>query len=178
MSSAGRARSTPYLVCSPPRSVPCTHSQDQWFVMARLEVQLLALFGSKLANVASVADCGMRIGADGLAAVVMTRADLSHSQVWVELAAKRKHGFALERAVFLTVLHRIFISGSDRAADRWRDDCAIADVDGLDLHHLYRAMAWLGEELPDRDQEGRTALYQGHHRRAAVCAPARSVHAP
>jgi hypothetical protein len=124
--------------------------------MARLEVQLLALFGSKLANVASVADCGMRIGADGLAAVVMTRADLSHSQVWVELAAKRKHGFALERAVFLTVLHRIFISGSDGAADRWRDDCAIADVDGLELHHLYRAMAWLGEELPDKDQDGRT----------------------
>jgi hypothetical protein len=35
-----------------------------------------------------------------------------------ELAGKRKHGFALERAVFLSVLHRIFISGSDRAADR------------------------------------------------------------
>jgi hypothetical protein len=73
-----------------------------------------------------------------------------------ELAGKRKHGFALERATFLTVLHRIFISGSDRAADRWRDDCAIADVDGLELHHLYRAMAWLGEELPDKDQDGRT----------------------
>jgi len=76
--------------------------------------------------------------------------------VIAELAGKRKHGFALERAVFLTVLHRIFISGSDRAADRWRDDCAIADVDGLELHHLYRAMAWLGEELPDKDQDGRT----------------------
>jgi len=74
--------------------------------------------------------------------------------VIAELAGKRKHGFALERGVFLTVLHRIFISGSDRAADRWRDDCAIADVDGLELHHLYRAMAWLGEELPD--QYGRT----------------------
>src|SRR5215467_5033598 len=74
--------------------------------------------------------------------------------VIAELAGKRKHGFALERGVFLTVLHRIFISGSDRAADRWRDDCAIADVDGLELHHLYRAMAWFGEELPD--QYGRT----------------------
>ncbi len=29
-------------------------------------------------------------------------------------------GFALERTVFLTVLHRPFVSGSDRAADRWR----------------------------------------------------------
>jgi len=73
-----------------------------------------------------------------------------------ELAGKRKHGFALERAVFLTVLHRIFISGSDRAADRWRDDCAIADVADLELHHLYRGMAWLGKELPDKDQAGRT----------------------
>jgi hypothetical protein len=41
--------------------------------------------------------------------------------VIVELAGKRKHGFALERAVFLTVLHRLFVSGSDRAADRWRE---------------------------------------------------------
>jgi len=68
--------------------------------------------------------------------------------VITELAGKRKHGFALERAVFL--------SGSDRAADRWREDYTIASVAGLDLHHLYRAMAWLGEELPEQEQEGRT----------------------
>ena len=72
------------------------------------------------------------------------------------LAGRRKHGFALERAVFLTVLHRLFVSGSDRAADRWREDYAIAGVEGLDLHHLYRAMAWLGEELPEKEQDGRT----------------------
>jgi hypothetical protein len=58
--------------------------------------------------------------------------------VITELAGKRKHGFALERAVFLTVLHRLFVSGSDRAADRWREDYAIAGVDGLDLHHHER----------------------------------------
>src|SRR5207253_4346137 len=76
--------------------------------------------------------------------------------VIAELAGKRKYGFALERAVFLTVLHRLFVSGSDRAADRWREDYAIAGVEGLDLHHLYRAMAWLGEELPEKEQDGRT----------------------
>jgi hypothetical protein len=32
-----------------------------------------------------------------------------------ELAGARKHGIALERAIFLTVLHRLFVSGSDRA---------------------------------------------------------------
>ena len=76
--------------------------------------------------------------------------------VIAELAGKRKHGFALERAVFLTVLHRLFVSGSDRAADRWREDYAIAGVAGLTLHHLYRTMAWLGEELPEKEQDGRT----------------------
>ena len=73
-----------------------------------------------------------------------------------ELAGDRKHGFALERAVFLTVLHRLFGGGSDRAADRWREDYAILGIKELDLHHLYRAMAWLGEELPSREQDGRT----------------------
>jgi transposase len=73
-----------------------------------------------------------------------------------ELAGARKHGFALERAVFLTVLHRLMGGGSDRAAERWREDYRIAGTEGLELHHLYRAMAWLGEELPDAEQDGRT----------------------
>ena len=58
--------------------------------------------------------------------------------------------------MFLTVLHRLFVSGSDRPADRWREAYAVAGVDKLDLHHLYRAMAWLGEELPVKEQDGRT----------------------
>src|SRR4029077_2828469 len=76
--------------------------------------------------------------------------------VIADLAGARGHKFALERAIFLTVLHRLFVSGSDRAADRWREDYTIAGVEGLDLHHLYRAMAWLGEELPANEQDGRT----------------------
>jgi hypothetical protein len=42
----------------------------------------------------------------------------------------------MERAVLLTVPHVLFVSGSDRAADRWREDYAIAGVETLDLHHL------------------------------------------
>ena len=75
-----------------------------------------------------------------------------------DLAGARKHDFALERAVFLTVLHRLFAGGSDRAADRWREDYAIAGVEGLDLHHLYRAMAWLGEQLAEGQQDGATSF--------------------
>jgi Transposase DDE domain len=76
--------------------------------------------------------------------------------VVAELASRRKHAFALERAVFLTVLHRLVGGGSDRAADRWREDFHIDGAEALDLHHLYRAMAWLGEELPDKHQAGCT----------------------
>jgi hypothetical protein len=50
-----------------------------------------------------------------------------------DLAGWRGHKFALERAVFLTVLHRLFVSGSDRAADRWREDYMFAGVEGLDF---------------------------------------------
>jgi hypothetical protein len=62
-----------------------------------------------------------------------------------KLAEGRKFGFAVERAVFLTVLHRLMVSGSDRAANKWRADCAVEGADGLRLHQLYRTMAWLGD---------------------------------
>jgi hypothetical protein len=69
-----------------------------------------------------------------------------------DLLAGRRFEFAVERAVFLTVLHRLVVSGSDRACEHWREDYRIDGVDDLGLHHLYRAMAWLGEELPESEQ--------------------------
>ena len=68
----------------------------------------------------------------------------------------RRFEFDVERAIFLTVLHRLFAPGSDRAADTWRTDYQIDGCDVLQLHHLYRAMAWLGEELPQDQQKGQT----------------------
>ena len=62
----------------------------------------------------------------------------------------RRFEFDVERAVFLTVLHRLMTSGSDRYCDRWRRDYAVAGTEPLELHHLYRAMAFLGE--PSADQ--------------------------
>ena len=67
-----------------------------------------------------------------------------------ELLADRKFSFDVERAIFLTVLHRLFASGSDRSCDAWRRDYAIAGVEELSLHHLYRAMAFLGEKIQDQ----------------------------
>ena len=67
-----------------------------------------------------------------------------------ELAKGRRHGFPLERAVLLTVVHRLCGAGSDRAADKWRRTVCIEDTDEISLHQLYRAMAWLGEDLSDQ----------------------------
>ena len=75
-------------------------------------------------------------------------------QILHRLLGGRKFGFDVERAVFLTVLHRLFPSGSDRSCDRWHREYVIQGVDGLSLHHLYRAMAFLGSEI--EDQEDRT----------------------
>src|SRR4051794_29874699 len=68
----------------------------------------------------------------------------------------RSFEFAVERAVFATVLHRIMVSGSDRACEKWIADYDPPGVDGLELPPFYRAMAWLGEELPAEEQGGAT----------------------
>ena len=61
------------------------------------------------------------------------------------LLAESRCRFSLERAIFLTVLHRLFDPGSDRSAERWKEDFRIAGASEIELHHLYRAMGWLGE---------------------------------
>jgi len=78
------------------------------------------------------------------------------AEVLTDRLAGRRFGFSVERAVFLTVLHRLFAPGSDRAAERWRHEYAIPGTDGLDLHQLYRAMRWLGTPLPQAQQTGAT----------------------
>jgi transposase len=67
-----------------------------------------------------------------------------------ELLAGRKFAFDVERAIFLTVLHRLCVSGSDRACDQWRRDYDIAGTEDIALHQVYRAMAFLGEILPEQ----------------------------
>src|SRR5213080_1094473 len=78
--------------------------------------------------------------------------------VLADLLRGRHFEFPVERAVFLTVLHRLLAPGSDRAADRWRSDYVLEGVGKLELHHLYRAMGWLGHVLPEDQQQGATKL--------------------
>ena len=84
--------------------------------------------------------------------------DLVFSRLWEVLQLgtiikralqSRRFEFDVERAVYLTVLHRLFASGSDRAAERWRQAYRLPGTEELELHHLYRAMAFLGEPLDD-----------------------------
>ena len=77
-------------------------------------------------------------------------AELGIKKVIKRLLGERKFEFDVERAIFLTVLHRLFVSGSDRACEKWRRDYVIEGVKNLSLHHMYRAMAFLGEEVADR----------------------------
>ena len=82
--------------------------------------------------------------------------DLVFSRLWENLGLgtvikralqSRRYEFDVERALYLTVIHRLFASGSDRAAETWREAYRLPGTEALDLHHLYRAMAFLGEPL-------------------------------
>jgi len=58
----------------------------------------------------------------------------SIDKVLLDFLAGRRFEFPVERAIFLTVLHRLFAAGGDRAAEKWRDDYAIEGVADLELH--------------------------------------------
>src|SRR6267378_2055706 len=50
------------------------------------------------------------------------------------LIGRRAFEFPVERAIFATVLHRLMVSGSDRACERWQEAYRIDGADGLELH--------------------------------------------
>ena len=91
--------------------------------------------------------------------------DLVFGRLWEELGIRsvleerlgaRHFEFSVERAIYLTVLHRLFDTGSDRACEEWRHRYRVPGTRDLGLHHLYRAMAWLGEVLSEGEQAGAT----------------------
>jgi hypothetical protein len=64
--------------------------------------------------------------------------ELGIKKVIKDLLSNRKFEFDVERAIFLTVLNRLFVSGSDRSCDKWHRDYRINGVEEISLHHLYR----------------------------------------
>lgn len=79
-----------------------------------------------------------------------------------KITGNRKFSFDVERAIFLTVLHRLFASGSDRACEKWKEDYHVERTELLALHQLYRAMSFLGEEI--KDQKNKTPFSPRCHK--------------
>jgi hypothetical protein len=84
--------------------------------------------------------------------------ELGIGEVIRSVAAERRFGFKVERAVFLTVLHRLMDPGSDRAAEKWKEDFRIEGAEDIELHQLYRAMGWLGEPTGSLHPQGAPEL--------------------
>lgn len=120
-------------------------------------VRSLSRFSEKVLLVLSGKSEGIQASAKKIGpAIIFERLwkELKIDRILRGLLVDRKFSFDVERAIFLTVLHRLFTSGSDRSCDKWHRDYVISGVGELSLHHLYRAMAFLGEEI--QDQKDRT----------------------
>ena len=78
--------------------------------------------------------------------------ELKLDRILNELVEKRGFQFDVERAIFATVVHRLFESGSDRQGMRFLRDVYVPRTDKLELHHMYRAMAWLGENKDEVEE--------------------------
>ena len=68
-------------------------------------------------------------------------------EILCQLLGERFFEFDVEKAIFISVLHRIMESGSDRNCDKWNREYFTFDSRPLHLHHYYRAMNWIGEPL-------------------------------
>ena len=68
-------------------------------------------------------------------------------EVITSLLAGRRFGFDVERMIYVTVLHRLMVSGSDRHASSWQEAFRIPGGDDLILDQAYKAMGWLGEDI-------------------------------
>jgi len=115
---------------------------------AKLTDQVLVINAFDEDGDGSLSAAARRIGGPLLFGRIWQR--LGIADVLEELLEHRAFEFPVERAVFVGTLHRLFVSGSDRDCSAWMEDYEIAGVDGLALHHFYRAMAWLGEELAEK----------------------------
>jgi len=110
--------------------------------------------------------------------------DLVFGRLWQETGcahilhqhlADRHFGFDVERAVYLTVLHRLMVSGSDRHAASWRETLEVPGADEITLDHAYKAMAWLGEKMAPGTPDDTQERYQAEVIEEALYAHRRSL---
>jgi len=123
------------------------------------QLQKLLQNGAKYCREGAVWEAHRNGGAE-LEAVRRIGAELVFAPLWEstgigpvlrKLSRSSRYGFDLERAVYLTVMHRLFGGGSDRAAERWKEEYRLEGCNELQLHQLYRAMFFLGERIDESD---------------------------
>src|SRR6266436_1868574 len=139
------------------QSVLCTLGRiDELEADGKLDVLLRS--GTRLCATAMLLS-SLRDGTLEAASTKRIGGPLVFARLWEESGCRkviedvvggRGFAFSIERAIFATVLHRLLVSGSDRACERWLAAYRIEGAEGLELHHLYRAMMWLGEGLADQ----------------------------
>ena len=76
--------------------------------------------------------------------------ELGIDRVIRSLVSERKFEFNVERAIFLTVLHRLFPSGSDRFCDQWRREYVINGANDLCCTIFTGRWAFWGRRLKTR----------------------------
>lgn len=125
------------------------------------QLDALLASGARFSEKVAVINSGFE--KSGGVSIMSVGADLVFERLWKELRideairlalAGRRFQFDVERAVYFTVLHRLLKSGSDRSAIlQWRDGQRVRGAEEFDLHHMYRAMGALGDELPSGDRQ-------------------------
>jgi hypothetical protein len=97
------------------------------------QMEALIRSGMRFCEKLAVIDAANGADAEG-AVTVRIGPDLVLGRLWQRLGIQaelrallqgRRFGFDVERAIYLTVLHRLCVAGSDRAAEKWRRDYRI-----------------------------------------------------
>ena len=108
----------------------------------------LAMLSARKAGKSKAVKCS-RIGPDAVFGRLWR--ELGIDSVIRRCVGGRRYKFDVERAVYHTVIHRLFESGSDRASLVWSGNFHLPGTEELDPHHLYRAMGFLGEASPSQE---------------------------
>lgn len=97
-------------------------------------------------------DCKMKIIGPVLIFERLWR-NLGIGEAIAQEAKERKYEFNVERAVFISVLHRLLRTGSDLDCNTWHKNYEIEGAEELELQHFYRSMGFLGEKVGISQQE-------------------------
>jgi transposase len=77
--------------------------------------------------------------------------DLGFPEVINRCLENTKFEIPVERIIFMTVVHRIMETGSDRSALKWLEYHRLEGCEDVELHQCYCSMSWLGTPIDGTD---------------------------